>query len=509
MVNKPTYRDPAGENAYPNPIVFDMNGTNPPIYWEFDPDSPDDTYYIYVENAQGLQLWSAENFFPGGGGGGGDTMTYLPLTNYINNNQFIDNTGTSSTPIANGNLLLAPSNHQGFTPASLNPVIGTYGAVGPDIRLVTNTGIAVPPTDTISFPTFALNNSPMFPSDVSPVNYIRYTCTGAATGEAYKSIQFPITQKVYNLSNQLMTFSFWGAVTASPVNVQVYTRQYYGSSPSATPEGITTRVAQGSPITLTTTWTQHFINFTMPTVSGNSLGTPGATTDDDAVYMQLDLPLNAVCDVLIAKHKLYIGTLTNTSEFQDYDNINSINSTPRCGDIKTSLTSSAPPGWVAMNDGSIGNVGSGATTRANQDTFQLYKTIWDAVSNPSSNAYAPVSGSLGASAVADFLANKTLTLPLSLGRAMAGAGNGAGLTPRPLGSNAGGETTALTNINQVPAHVHTYVLTTDTGGAGLGAVSSSNAIVNTVTNTGVQGSTPSSPFSILGPMSFMNIFIKL
>src|SRR6185436_15079398 len=98
-------------------------------------------------------------------------------------------------------------------------------------------------------------------------------------------------------------------------------------------------------------------------------------------------------------------------EFDDYDQINSINSTPRTGDIKTSLLSSAPNGWVAMNDGSIGNVGSGATNRANKDTFQLYKTIWDGVID----TWAPVSTGRGASAVADFVAGKTLTLPKSLG----------------------------------------------------------------------------------------------
>jgi hypothetical protein len=179
----------------------------------------------------------------------------------------------------------------------------------------------------------------------------------------------------------------------------------------------------------------------MPNVSGNSLGTPGAQTDDDAVYLQLGMPINTLCDVLFTKPKLYLGTLTNTSEFDDYDEINSINSTPRCGDIRTSLTSAAPLGWLPMNDKTIGNTGSGADT-AGGFTFQLYKTLWDGISQPTANVYAPVTGGLGGSAVADFLANKKMTLPLSLGRAMANNGLGA-----VLGQSAGSNFITLTGPN--------------------------------------------------------------
>jgi hypothetical protein len=504
-VNKPAYRDPAGAEAWPNPIIFDLNGTNAPIYWKFDPSFPNDTYYIFVTDAQDNLLWQATNFFPGGSGGGGNTTTYLPLKNYIANNQFIDNTGNTASPIANTNLLLAPSNHQGFTPASLNPIIGTYGAVGPDIRFVTNTA-GTPPTDQISFVTFALNAAPMAPTDVTPVQYIRYQCTGAAVGEQFKSFQFPITQKVKNLSNQAMTFAVWAAVTATPVNIQLYSRQYYGSSPSATAESVSTRVAQGAPITLSTTWTQYFINFTMPDVTGNSLGTPGAQTDDDAVYLQLDMPLNSLCDVLFTKPKLYLGTLSQTSEFEDYDEINSINSTPRCGDVRTSLGSSAPSGWVAMNDGSIGNVSSNATTRNNADTFQLFKTIWDGVSN----TYAPTQDSTGtptargATALADFIANKRLVLPRSLGRALAGAGNGSGLTATTLGEWQGTENTTLLGAN-LPAG--TPFNTSGTSGSTPVSAGSGFNVPANVAQIYTNGS--STPFSIIQPTTYFNVFIKL
>lgn len=105
------------------------------------------------------------------------------------------------------------------------------------------------------------------------------------------------------------------------------------------------------------------------------------------------------------------------------------------GDVKASFKTTADVGWVIMNDGSIGSAGSGASTRANADTLSLYTLLWNNVSN----TFAPVSGGRGANAAADFAANKTLTLPKTLGRALASAGTGAGLTARALGESLGSE----------------------------------------------------------------------
>lgn len=63
-------------------------------------------------------------------------------------------------------------------------------------------------------------------------------------------------------------------------------------------------------------------------------------------------------------------------------------------------------GFVRMNGNTIGNVGSGATERANADTEPLFTWYW----NNLNNTIAPVSGGRGASPAADFAANKTITL---------------------------------------------------------------------------------------------------
>src|SRR6185312_8442127 len=507
--DKLTYQDAAGNVPWTNPIIFGLNGVAPgPIFWEFDDAQPDELYYIFVNDAEGNLLWDMNNFSgQGGSGGGGDTTTFLPLINYITNNQFIDHIDDTTNP--GTNLVIAPSNHKGFTPSptAVTPVIGTWGAVGSDIRFVKNAA-GTPGTDSITFVTFALADPAMGSSDVTPVEYVKYTCSGATTGETFKAFQFPISQKVKNLSNQLMTFKVWAKVAATAKTLQVFVRQYFGSNTAVASAEVHQQVGT---ISLTTTWTEYTISLTIPTVAGGTLGAVGSQTDDDALYIQLGMPLDQTSEIWFIKPKLYLGTITNSKEFDEYDEIYSITTTARTGDIRVSLTPNPPRGWVAMNDTSIGNVGSGATGRANKDTFQLYSTIYTCVSN----TYAPVSGGRSgggttmADAITDFLANKTLTLPSSLGRALAAAGNGAGLTARPLGSTDGSETSSGLVSHNHPLSFVALTLTNVQAGAGAQALvpNIGGIVSNNPVTVATQGSGAS--FSIMQPTSFFNVFIKL
>lgn len=120
------------------------------------------------------------------------------------------------------------------------------------------------------------------------------------------------------------------------------------------------------------------------------------------------------------------------------------------GDIKPTFKAEADSGWVMLNDGTIGSASSSASTRANADTQPLYELLWNNITD----TWCPVIGGRGASAAADFIANKRLTLPRALGRAMAGAGAGSGLTSRPLGAYVGTETHTLIEA-ELPPHTHT------------------------------------------------------
>jgi len=115
-------------------------------------------------------------------------------------------------------------------------------------------------------------------------------------------------------------------------------------------------------------------------------------------------------------------------------------------------------GFVRCNGRTIGSVTSGATERANSDVQALFQYFWGVDPN------LAVSGGRGVSANADWVANKTLTLPDCRGRGIAGLddmGNSAasrltssffGATATTLGAVGGAEKVTLA-ANQIPAGV--------------------------------------------------------
>lgn len=191
------------------------------------------------------------------------------------------------------------------------------------------------------------------------------------------------------------------------------------------------------------------------------------------------------------------------------------------GDVKVTYKTVADAGWVFMNDGTLGNAASGATTRANADTLSLYTLIW----TNTAQAQCPVSGGVrGASALADFNANKTIALPKVLGRAIAVAGTGAGLTARVLALAMGAQdavvvshqhsgSTGGISTNHVHSH-HDHAAnskgndSSDVGGTPVGSntgtVSADHTHAFTTNATGVSATDANMP-----PEAFANVMIKL
>lgn len=119
------------------------------------------------------------------------------------------------------------------------------------------------------------------------------------------------------------------------------------------------------------------------------------------------------------------------------------------GDAKLTLKTVADSGWILMDDGTIGDASSAASTRANNDCQALFLLLWNNIAD----SYAPVVGGRGANAAADWSAHKKITLTRQLGRALIIGGTGAGLTARALGTNFGEETHTQTQ-SELVQHFH-------------------------------------------------------
>ncbi len=143
-------------------------------------------------------------------------------------------------------------------------------------------------------------------------------------------------------------------------------------------------------------------------------------------------------------------------------------------------------GFVRMNGRTIGSASSGASERANADCEALFAYNW----NTYTDSYAAVSGGRGASATADWSANKTIALLDMRGRSPFGLddmGNSAASSltgvPFALGNATtaaakGGASTHTLALTETPAHDHGGV--TGSGNTALGSSTADAGAVNNI-----------------------------
>lgn len=488
---KYVYRDAGGNQAWTNPVLFDENGSQGPFFWKVDSTDPTDLYYIEVYDSDNVLQWTVENFNPNeGGSGSSTTTTAIDLKNYVTNNVMWRNFGASANPIASTAFKIASGAHANLAQTSSN--------YGPDTYFLKNNTNA---TDQLSFVDFTLGLNALT-GDITPTQYLKYSCTGIGAGETYKYVQFPITQNVQNLSNAAMTISIWARCNSGTAQLALYWAQFYGDGTG--PAGSATDRTLIQTLTLTNAWVKYTVSANVPSVSGKTIG----YCANDGLFMQIQYPLGALTNIDFTKPCAFLGTVIPTFTYENYDQIDAVINSPRTGYIFASYDLVAPFGYLLMNDGTIGSASSGATTRANADTFPLYNWLWTNVSSPSGNTLCVVSGgALGASAAADFSANKTLTLQALMGRALSGAGAGSGLTSRSLGAIVGQESNT-----QVPNHVHAFSSDSTfykaSGGStiGTGNTAQETALVTGTTNNNTGGV---ASVTNMQPSSFVNFFIKL
>jgi hypothetical protein len=188
------------------------------------------------------------------------------------------------------------------------------------------------------------------------------------------------------------------------------------------------------------------------------------------------------------------------------------NTGPRTGAVQLTYATVADPGWIMHTEGSIGNALSGATTYANANAAALFALFWNNVPSLGVQDSAGTIVARGASAAADFAANRRILLPQMFGRSIAVAGAGIALTPRGLGTVAGAETETPT-VAKTASHQHgpgaaqTYLngdgvqLTGVSGGTAAWWATNASA-ATAATGSGV-------PLNIVDPTTYMNVMIKL
>lgn len=201
------------------------------------------------------------------------------------------------------------------------------------------------------------------------------------------------------------------------------------------------------------------------------------------------------------------------------------------GDMKWKYGTGPLSGFVRANGRTIGAAGSGATERANSDCQPLFEYLWN------TDANLTVSGGRGASANADWLANKTITLPDARGRVVAGLddmGSTAsgrltstyfGGTPTTLGATGGAQSRTLLLANLPPYTPSGSVSTSISHEAYIFAASNigissgpfnfivGNNYGGTITATSSFSGNPqggtSTPFSIVPHTIVSTIYLKL
>lgn len=140
------------------------------------------------------------------------------------------------------------------------------------------------------------------------------------------------------------------------------------------------------------------------------------------------------------------------------------NSVFKTGDLKERYDTDALAGWVRINGRTIGSATSGGTERANSDTQALFEHLWN------KDSALIVVGGRGASASADWLANKQITLPDGRGSTLVGLDTMGNIAANKIAAAValgwtGGEEKHTLTTAEIPSHKHTGV--TDVSGGHL------------------------------------------
>lgn len=421
---KATYSDAGGVNEQEWPIELDSAGmTESPIYWKLDGVSG---YFVEVYNAQGDLERSIDNFpLSIGGGGGGPINEYFEAINHIQNIDFKFAFDVFSAGVPQGNNAIAP---------------GSWFFYKSD-------NVA---TDQLNFNRIPLGQS--IP-DFNPEYEAVYSATGFSGTETSKYIYVKIAN-VKSFSNEEITLDFW-CYGSSPATGEIIVVQNFGTGGSPSTPIITL-----TPFTFPSPSYGHITQtITVNAVTTESLGTNG----DDYIAIGIQYPLTTVGNFGLTLFTLYRGALISPNGAMDtpgetfYKCIEDVNPDLTgmlisffvdYGVINSTTRKYAIPGYLGMEDQTIGNVGSSAVERG-----AIYKNLFIYLWQSTTDANCPVSTGRGPNALEDWNLNKSIRLPLTMGRVIGNSGQGNGLSLRSNAQFLGEELHQLT-VPEMPSHSH-------------------------------------------------------
>ena len=186
--------------------------------------------------------------------------------------------------------------------------------------------------------------------------------------------------------------------------------------------------------------------------------------------------------------------IPNPTPVSDEDDVDP-NAIFQTGDLILAGKNGTRDGFVRWNGRSIGSATSAAGERANPDCEAAFLYLW----NNFANDQCPVSGGRGATAAADWAANKNITLPDvrtaaligfdDMGNSLRGGFDPAGVVSGSLsapGSIIGANTHQLVDL-QLPVHAHSVSITSAAGGTHTHTVSGTTGGAGAHTHSGTTG----------------------
>lgn len=430
--------------ALPNPMtlsaagtIVDVNGNDTiPFYYPWSETNPNiaQLYFIKVYDAFGQLQFTRINFPSVNGGGGPIPTTTVPnFQNFIINNRFWRNLGSTNmstlpfiwtTQYNNAGtfyyITVCPDQHDGFSM--------------PDVNYIRDSNSGV--SESVFFQTFPKTSTPILTGDIDAEFYINHICTSDGSGSTFKAYQFPITLHLATLAAETFSFTMQGVWTSGAFTVGIYLYQFCG-----------TGVASPAPvhlgdISLTSTWQKYTLpGLVFPGTTGLTIGSDGTGGADDAYYLQIRMPAGQACNIGFTLPSIYLtadASTLPTNSFQTYDQIDSVVAAPRMGDIKISLNNFYPFGWVPLSGGTLAHGNTLITTIVpptglsiayqGEDSWPLYNLIWNAFSALRVNSTLLINiyssaGNLttyGATSYADWQALKQIALTQTLGQVILG-----------------------------------------------------------------------------------------